>query len=97
MYISSVSGVTSCHWQNERNIEADTNALQRLSTPLQYSRPTNLVPKVVSEPLFQSSPQKTTLVQGVIFYGDFDFIAMKFRMAVRVWFRLISTLFFILC
>ena len=43
----------------------------------------NLVPRVVSEPLFQSSYQKTTLVQGVVFYGEFDFIAMKFRMACQ--------------
>ena len=49
----------------------------------------NLVPRVASEPLFQSSSQKTTLVRGVVFDGEFDFIAMKFRMAVRVWFRLI--------
>ena len=47
----------------------------------------NLVPREVSEPLFQSSSQKTTLVQGVVFYGEFDFIAMKFRMDIRVWFR----------
>ena len=45
----------------------------------------NLVPRVVSEPLFQSSSHKTTPVQGVVFGGEFDFIAMKFRMAVRVW------------
>ena len=44
----------------------------------------NLVPRVVSEPLFQSSSQKTTLVQGVVFEGEFDFIAMKFRMIVSV-------------
>ena len=37
----------------------------------------NLVPMVVSEPLFQSSSQKTTLVQGVVSDGEFDFIAMS--------------------
>ena len=54
----------------------------------------NLVPRVVSEPQFQSSSQKTTLVQGVVFDGEFDFIAIKFRMAVKEWFRFnaISTL-----
>ena len=50
----------------------------------------NLVPRIVSEPPFQSSSQKTTVVQGVVFYGKFDFIAMKFRIAVRVWFRFIA-------
>ena len=39
---------------------------------------------VVSEPLFQSSSQKATLVQGVVSDEEFDFIAMKSRMAVRV-------------
>ena len=50
----------------------------------------NLVPREVFEPLFQSSSQKTTLVQRVVFDGEFDFIAMKFRMAVRLWFRIIA-------
>ena len=56
----------------------------------------NLVTRVVSEPLFSSLSQKTTLVKGVVFDGKFDFITMKFRIAVRVWFRFIamSTLFF---
>ena len=59
----------------------------------------NLVPRVVSELLFQSSSRKTTLVQGVVFDGEFDLIAMKFWMAVKVWFQfiVISTLFLILC
>ena len=49
---------------------------------------------VVSEPLFQSSFKKNTLVHGVIVDGEFDFITMTFQMAVMVWFRFtaISTL-----
>ena len=46
--------------------------------------------RVVSEPLFQSSSQKTTLVQRVVFDGEFDFIAIRFRIAVRIWFRFIA-------
>ena len=52
--------------------------------------PANHVPREVSEPLFQSSSQKTSLVQGIVFVGEFDFIATNFRMAVRVWFRFIA-------
>ena len=33
---------------------------------------TNLIPRVVSEPLFQSSFQKTTLAQRVVFVGVFS-------------------------
>ena len=33
------------------------------------------VPRVVSEPLFQSAPQKTTLAQGVVFVRVFFEIA----------------------
>ena len=38
----------------------------------------SLVPRIVSECLFQSSSQKTTLVLGVVFEGEFDFIPIKF-------------------
>ena len=51
---------------------------------------TNLALRAVSKLLFQSSSQKTTLVQGVVFDEKFDFIAMKFQMAVRVRFDLLS-------
>ena len=37
----------------------------------------NLLPRVFSEPLFRSWSQKTTLVQEIVFDGEFDFIAMK--------------------
>ena len=43
---------------------------------------TNLVPMVVSE--LQS--RKITLVQGIVFDGEFVFIAMMFRMVLSVWF-----------
>ena len=41
----------------------------------------NLVPKVVSEPLFHSSSQKTTLAQGVISVGVFEAVNAKFRLS----------------
>ena len=50
----------------------------------------NLVTRVGSEPLFQSLSQKTALVKGVVYDRKFDFIVMKFRMAVMVWFRFIA-------
>ena len=39
----------------------------------------NLVPRVVSESLFQSSSQKTTLAQGAIFVGVFEIADISFE------------------
>ena len=53
-----------------------------------------LVPRVVSEPRFQSSPQRTTTAEVIVFEGEFDLIAMKFRIFL---FIATSILFSILC
>ena len=42
--------------------------------------PFNLVPRVVAEPLFQSSSQKTTLALGIVFVGVFETADVRFRM-----------------
>ena len=39
----------------------------------------NLVPRVAPEPLFQSSSQKTTLAQGVVFVGVFETADISFE------------------
>ena len=44
---------------------SEISANQRFGTHACYQGGYNLVPKVVSEPLFQSSSQKTTLAQGM--------------------------------
>ena len=41
----------------------------------------NLVPGVVSDPLFQSPSQMTTLAQGVVFVGVFETADIRFRMS----------------
>ena len=84
--------------QDSANINNNFYTSRNQQSPLTISYPniriasllvTNtLIPRVVSVLLFQSSSQKTTLVQGAILDGEFDFIVMKFQMAVRVLFGL---------
>ena len=50
----------------------------------------NLVPRVVSEPLFQSSSKKTTLAQGVVFVRVFETADIRFRMSNSLLFIAIS-------
>ena len=50
----------------------------------------NLVPRIVSEPLFQSSYQMTTLAQGIVFVGVFETADIRFRMSNTLLFIAIS-------
>ena len=50
----------------------------------------SLVPRIVSEPLFQSSSQKTTLAQGVVFVGVFETADIRSRMSNTLLFTAIS-------
>ena len=47
----------------------------------------SIIPKIVSEPMFQSLHVRRLPWPGGGFeLGEFDFIAAKFQMAVGVWF-----------
>ena len=50
----------------------------------------NLVSRIVSEPLFQSSSPMTTLAQGVVFLGVFETADIRFRMSNNLLFIAIS-------
>ena len=54
------------------------------------SKTANLVPRIVSEPLFQSLSQMTTLAQGVVFVGVFETTDIRFRMSNTLLFIAIS-------
>ena len=50
----------------------------------------NLVPRIVSEPLFQSSSQKTTLSQEIVSVEVFETADIRFRMLNTLLFIAIS-------